>query len=129
MRLAEMLRATMETERPNILPEAAIARLAEHATRYAEQISRSRFAIGDLVTPVSDCDLKGAGDPHLVIDTRSGAAPEFGTASHIYRDGARLDMRVLFIHRDSIVALWTESFKFKRWAAKPLETADVSAAD
>ena len=129
MSFTEMLSRSLKAKSPTILPEAAIARLRESAARYAEQMRGCRFAVGDIVTPVSDCELKGAGAPHLVIETRSGAAPEFGTGSNIHRDGARLDMRVLVIHKGNIVSLWTESFKFERWAAKPLETADVSATD
>ena len=126
MDLSEMLRRVRdERESPQILPEAAIARLAEYAARYAEQLAGPRFGVGDLVTPVSDCDLRPAGAPHRVVDVRIGAAPEFGAGAYTNSNGGRFDIRVLCIRDDCVCAYWTESYKFERWT----EAADVRAAD
>lgn len=130
MGLAEMLLNMNEAEaRPTILPEAAIARLAEHAARYAEQLEGPRFKIGDLVTPVSDCDIKGVGEPHRVIDVRPGALPEFGPRTGTNADGRRYDIRILAICGDTVCALWSESFKYERYVAPAGNAADVRAAD
>jgi len=79
MGLAEML-AEMGRDGDDyakILPEAAVMRLQEAADRYAEQLTGPRFKVGQLVTPALGGDIKNAGDPHVVIEIRSNAEPDF----------------------------------------------------
>ncbi|WP_051949290.1 hypothetical protein [Methylosinus sp. PW1] len=107
---------------PSILPEAAIARLREAGERYAVG---NLFRIGDIVTPRKDSDVKGAGDPHVVIETKDSSKAEFAfvgaPGSNTF--GQRLDLRVLHISNDRIVPHWVESWQFEWW------TEQTAAAD
>jgi hypothetical protein len=98
---------------PKIDPEAAVMRLREWAARYAEAGDGPRFAVGDLVTPIADSPLHGAGEPHYVIETRrvcrADSMPSICTCS-------RDDMRVLYLSRDNVLPLWVESAQFERWS-------------
>ena len=96
---------------PKILPEAAIARMREVAAKIA---SPSPFGVGDLVTPCAWAATRGAGEPHIVVEIgtfgrATGGHTEPGAVSY----GAILDMRVLSISRDDVVAHWVESWQFE----------------
>ena len=89
-----------EAVRCRIDPEAAIARMREFAAAKAQG---QRFAVGDLVTPSPGGDLRGHGEPFLVIDV-------FPRVAEI---GHRMpDMRVLCVQDDSVMCVAVESFWF-----------------
>lgn len=79
-----MARAMREDDdgKPTILPEAAIMRLREFATIYAEFPS---FKPGDIVTPRKDGTLRGAGEPNIVLEVAMHATPLFDAASRWQR--------------------------------------------
>lgn len=110
-----------ENDVATILPEAAVMTLRETAARYIEQLNGPRFSPGDLVTPVAAGSLKGAGEPHIVLEVRAGVEPFWNPcqgSSHTSQ-GARLDTRVAnFIRSDEVSPFWCESFEFERWTDK-----------
>lgn len=112
MSFAEFLHDLQEAEAgPKILPEAAIARMREVAAKVA---SPNPFSVGDLVTPCAWASIKGAGDPHIVVEVGTlGRATNGNTEPGSVAYGAVLDMRVLSVSRDSVVAHWVESWMFE----------------
>lgn len=127
MNLADMFRATLEDgERAPVLPEAAVMRLTEAAALYTEQMRGPRFQVGAWVTPRADSNLKGHGEPHIVVDIHTDAKP--GWLGH--NDGGCEDTRVLYLRRDTAVTAWCESFELEPWThpakAKP-EPSDADA--
>ena len=109
-----------------ILPEAAVTRLREYARHYAQPCP---FAVGDLVTPRADCDLKGHGDPHVVIEVDNCGARYFIKDAADSEFGAVFDIRILRIcGDDNIRAYWLESWKFEPWTPPaPAETPAEAA--
>lgn len=106
-----------EMEAPKPLPEAVIADLRSKFDLYGKQ----RFAPGDLVTPAKNSDMKGAGEPHIVLEVRSLPEPLFSDAvrpgSNSY--GVRLDMRIATrIPSGEIVAGWVESYQFEPYTGE-----------
>ena len=120
MGLAEMLAMAARDhdgkDTPRILPQAAIMRMRETADHYAEMLKGPRFKIGDIVTPRADANMKGDGDPHLVLETRR-AEPDFGVGGEgSCAFGCRYDMRVLSVpDNENVVAHWVESYTFELW--------------
>lgn len=94
-----------------IPPYAAVARLREAAARFAEQQRGPRFRVGDLVTPVSDGNVKGAGAPHIVVSITDGSAEN--------------DLRVLYFCFDTIVSKQLPSREFELWSAPETGAADA----
>ena len=128
MDLERLLLRVREEAAPPIPPEAAVARLAEHAERYAEMLMGPRFEVGDLVTPVADCGDRDAGKPHHVVEVNPEATPIW-TKDCCGRFGGRPDMRVLYFAGDTVESHWVESFNYEPWTAAAAEAADVRAAD
>ena len=118
MNFAEMLAhasARLKGDKPQILPEAAVARIKEHATRYAEMMNGPRFKVGDWVTPISDSCLKAAGTPQLVVEIRTHGLPfcDQPAASVVF--GAHNDTRVLRMKDGDVAPFWVESFMLEAW--------------
>lgn len=101
-----------DDEWPKILPEAAIERLREYAQRYRTPCP---FEPGDLVTPRKDAPIRGAGQPHIVLEVRRDAdlcfAGEPGTTGF----GMRFEMRVAILCGDHIAAHWVEHHGFRAY--------------
>lgn len=97
------------------LPEAQIMELKALQQRYAAPCP---YVSGDLVTPRGNCNVKGAGLPHIVLEVGrpSEAAEPESTASNGY--GRRIDMRVACYseRKASIAAFWVESFEFEPYS-------------
>lgn len=106
--------AEQRNEKPKILPEAAVARLREAATHYAEALEGPRFSIGDLVTSKADMNIRDSGYPAIVVDVIPGA-PRFHGDPGSIGEGRRLDMRILRVNDDMIVPFWCESWQYERW--------------
>jgi hypothetical protein len=71
-------------------PGAAMMRLGEAAPRYTRA---NPFHAGDWVTPIKDSDVKGHGDPHLVIETEAADGLRPPGELHF----KRRDLRLLFL--------------------------------
>ena len=119
MSLAEMLERIAKEQResaaPEILPEAAIERLREHAARYAEMLTGPRFKVGDLVKPIADTPIKGVDGPHLVVETRRVEAPQFVGNAGMNTFGAYWDTRVLCMANGCVSPFWIESYQLEPW--------------
>ncbi|MCW6507082.1 hypothetical protein [Lichenifustis flavocetrariae] len=103
--------AAKEAKRAKPLPEAVVMELREAAKRYARV---NPFKVGDLVTPTTGANIKGQGDPHVVIGLRQPTyAFDGNPGSHTY--GLRIDMRVLQIIDGLTVPFWVESAMFDAW--------------
>jgi hypothetical protein len=108
---------TKERE-PDILPEAAIARLREASQHYARPC---QFKVGDLITPVQDSYVKGSGKPHLVIAILWNPEFRFDGDPGDVTYGARFDIRILSISPDGFMAPhWCESAGFQLYARSTL---------
>lgn len=104
-----------ERDGSTILPEAQVMTLKEIAARYSER----PFSVGDLVTPRTGYNLKGAGAPHIVVEVlpsgeflsppnASGGSPSFG---------ARYSMRIVCLDSNEYVAFWVEPWTFEPYSA------------
>jgi hypothetical protein len=100
---------------PAPLPEAAIADLRELCSRYT---AGCPFRVGDLVTPRGGYNLRGPGDPHIVVEVADvpvrnldNSADSSGWASCAF--GARLDIRVAHIQNGKMTMHWSESWMYE----------------
>lgn len=90
-------------------------RLGEAYKRYAACLEQIPFAAGSLVTPRKDASVHGRGLPHVVLEVRNAAAPDFtgdvGAASY----GRRAQMRVARMVKEDLVCYWVEAWEFEVW--------------
>lgn len=120
MDLAELLAhanmVTSSAEAPKIDPEVALMRLREVAARHAEADAGPRFKVGDVVTPASDSNIKGASEPHVVVATWK-ATHNFDDREDVgsCKRGCRDDLRVICFQGEHIVPFWVESSEFTLW--------------
>lgn len=103
-----------ERDATNPVPEAQVATLSEAAERYA---AGCPFKPGDLVTPRKGFNLKGAGDPCVVVEVPEVPYRNFETSDpHDNGNpnyGGRLDVRILCFATGDVVAYWGESWKLE----------------
>ena len=96
----------------SLLREAAVARLQDVAQAFHAPFP---FKVGDLITPRADAPIKGAGEPHLVVEVNPNAEAlvdeEFGASTY----GARPTIRSLHLSNDKVVAHWSEHWFFVPW--------------
>lgn len=92
------------------LPEASIMEMRDLLARYNE----APFEVGDLVTPRKNAPVRGAGDPHIVLERRDGAVadPHTSTGEGNGR-GRRYDMRVACHMTGHLSMFWVESCEFE----------------
>lgn len=91
--------------------DAQVMRLKEYAERYDEPCP---YKVGDIVTPRSDVCLRGAGNPHVVLEVRKTPIHNFTDRPGTIDYGTRHDMRVaFFVDNDDIVTLWQESHMYE----------------
>jgi len=116
---AEMLAARLaadENEGPKFLPEAAIMRLREAASAYAVGCP---FKVGDIVTLRKGYNIKGDGDPAIVVEVASVPHRTFDDqdpGAQLF--GMRLDMRTVCIRGDRVCAHWQESWHFEPYTGE-----------
>lgn len=103
-------------------PDALCITLREIAAAYAAPCP---FKAGDIVTPRRNYNIKGAGEPHVVLEVITRPDPNFGaakspveTSSHAY--GARRDVRIACENGGHIAAFWMES-----WTLEPYRGPDA----
>lgn len=109
--LADLLGQQEESEqvpkRP--LPEAQVMELRAMAERWHGRAGR--FKVGDLVTPVANCNYKGAGEPLLVLSVGGGPGPALDPGG-IGGGGYGFDPDVLVValsHNNVLSKVWFES--------------------
>ena len=110
-------------DEPVPMPPADIAciTLREIAETYQKPCP---FKVGDLVTPRRGYWVKGAGEPHVVVEVfdppRRFFSQEDCEAVNTITYGARLDMRVVCMssHSRSIVAYCGESWGYEPFVVK-----------
>jgi hypothetical protein len=105
-------------DEPMPLPEAQCMELREVFAAYT---AGCPFKPGDLVTPRPNCDMKGKGRPHIILDvlpepvTSFQSADPTDTCSNSY--GRRIDVRVAsFAVPDQIGVWWMESWQLEPYA-------------
>lgn len=120
---------------PKLSSSELVAKLKTLGDRYGLP-AFTRFKVGDLVTPTKGLAVKGAGEPHLIVeivDSKPRSEP-IDTAILAGSDtvhagsnafGARMDMRVLTLAGGSgKIASWSvESWVFETWTP-PATTAN-----
>lgn len=96
-------------------PEAQLMRLREAAPRFIPVDGRQPlpFSVGDIVTPRTDSNVKGDGNPHIVVEANPEAAPSWHADVGSPEFGARFNMRVLCIMGGDIAAFWVEAANFE----------------
>lgn len=97
---------------------AVVMDLREIAERYNAPCP---FKAGDLVTPRSDSNLKGVGEPHIVIEVASEPI-RFLPSNEVHdigsmHFGARLDIRTATKVDGTVVCHWGESFSFEPYGS------------
>ena len=114
-RLAMMMAEEDEDAGQRPLPEALIMSLQEAHGNYA---AGNQFMPGQIVTPRRGYDAKGAGEPHIVLETR---APEYDFRADVGSNayGKRLDIRVagMCSRGAELSAWWVESWCFEPYVA------------
>lgn len=121
MSLARMLAAMADddNERPSLpSPEGQIARLVEYLDHRAQPLP---FKVGDFVTVRSDAPIKGAGQPHVVVETNADAGLSWvGAESGDWQFGARYTMRVACLHPSGfLIEHWVWHGHFAPYEAAP----------
>ena len=125
MRESEMIRAMLgrgdddeERRPPRPLPEAQIATLREICARYT---AGCPFAVGDLVTPRAGVNVRGAGEPHIVVEIADEPHRPFDGSGTSSSYGNRLDMRTAGLAGDNetMVMHWVESWTFEPYREEP----------
>ena len=109
------------SDKPDILPEAAVAELQ---LTYQAFSRPNPYRPADLVTPRSNAGVRGAGKPHIVLEildeprrlwiadgVREVLSSGFGTL---------VDMRVAEISDTGVSAFWVESWRFDTYQAAGL---------
>jgi hypothetical protein len=112
MDLARMLAEhdRKQPDSPPTPPDVLAHTLLEIFARYA---AGNPFKPGDLVTPRKNYNIRGAGQPHVVVEILDGAAlaeREAGSIAH------RADMRLVCEERGEIAPFLGESWCFERYA-------------
>lgn len=114
MSLTELLAAMEKGSTAEGRPPAMAAEvLLAYGATYAAFLTGCRFSAGDLVTPLRNSNMKGAGDPHVVLEVRSAEQPYFTDETSSTGFGRRLDMRVASFYGDTIARHWVESIDFE----------------
>ena len=110
--LSDILGGMDERKAP---PAMAAELLVEYRDRYQEFLEGCRFKPGDLVTPLADSIIAGAGEPCIVIELRC-CTPIFEGDPSTPQFGQRLDMRVARFMGDDIVRFWAESVDYEPYS-------------
>lgn len=83
---------------------------------YQEHRKHCPFGPGDLVTPRDGVNFKGAGDPHIVLEVRADAEPQFSIGEpNSSGFGHRLNIRVACMHGEILTPFWMESWVLDKW--------------
>lgn len=110
-------------------PAAVVMDLREAAALYATSVASCPYKIGDIVTPRQHFTVKGAGEPHIVVDMVADVSPLFDSGepgSNAW--GKRIDMRIIQMSNGNRVSHWVESFEFELYADAVKRKADAAAA-
>lgn len=90
--------------------EAQIMQLKEMYADYGV----ARFNRGDLVTAKANSGTRGAGLPHIVLDTDYGSAYHFTDDTSSAMNGRRHEIRVLcFVDNATMTSFWGESHDYE----------------
>ena len=103
-------------EKPRKAPPAMAADLlVEYRDQYQAFLEGCPFEPGDLVTPLGNSKVIGAGEPCVVLELRAGT-PIFEGDTGTPGFGERLDMRIARFMNDSIVRFWAESVDYEPYS-------------
>lgn len=99
-------------------PDVLCVTLREVFERYAAPCP---FKPGDLVTTIKGANLRGAGEPHMVLDVLDRPTPNFAAAEGAMDTsscnfGQKRDMRLLCESEGRLTAFWVESWQFEPYA-------------
>ncbi|MBB2959892.1 hypothetical protein [Methylobacterium sp. R2-1] len=104
-------------------PDVLCTTLREELARYQQPCP---FKAGDLVTPRATAPFKGRGEPHMVVEVRADAEPDFNEAKTGNDYGCRNDIRVMSEVGEVLPLHWVESFYFEPYTgpgSKPEQKA------
>lgn len=114
---------------PEIQREAMAMRLKEALPRFQRACP---FKVGDLITPYPDAPVRGAGDPHLVIDVEPEAEEVFAEFEGLPGlHSAKFDIRALFLSTDraTLHPIWSESAWYEPYPSAASRAAPTEAGD
>lgn len=82
----------------------------------------ARFKVGDFVTPKKSSNIKDAGEPHIVVETRE-AEPDFTQSDRVVPGcnvfGARWELRIADYSGTEAVCHWVECWQIEPFKAQP----------
>lgn len=114
--------ADEDDDRPDIADCGKVELLQDLFKRYSLTLNNGcRFSPGDLVTPRRNSNVKGAGEPHIVLEVRNRPEPTFvGDNAVSSAFGVRQDIRVSCYNKGSgsLALYWAESFEFEPWSER-----------
>jgi hypothetical protein len=116
--LEAIFEGMVQEEPPALHPDAVIARLKEACASY---VTGCKFSVGDLVTPRAGMNLRGEGEPHIVLEVFStpvrilDANDPSDSCGNTF--GSRLDIRTANMVGDTLVPHMGESWHFVRYTA------------
>jgi hypothetical protein len=100
---------------PTIHPKAAIALMREFARAYA---AGNVFKVNDLVTPRKWSDMKGPGNPHIVVEVADAPIRVFQGSPFGSTFGNRQDIRVISVMDGDVTPFWAESWAFEPYTGE-----------
>lgn len=85
----------------------------------AYDYGRPVFKKGDIVTPKRQSGTKGAGLPHIVLETNYGCEPYWTEDGTSARNGRRHEVRVMcYVNNEQMVPFWGESHEYEPYDPK-----------
>lgn len=107
------------SDRHTTLPiETCLATLRDQAQRLVEPCP---FKAGDLITVRSGCDVKGAGNPHIVVEVLAEPFTDTRAEPGSNRFLRQYTMRVCHYHGDCLTVHAVEHACFEPWTGKHAE--------
>lgn len=124
--LEELTKGGGDTNKRDRVPAKVLKRMRELYQRYEASEAKCPFKPGDLVTPEENLNIRGAGEPHVVLEVIPGhhvfASGEDVTSSAF---GRRIDMRVVRTENHNgdwiMLPFWVESWCYVPYIEKEEE--------
>ena len=80
------------------------------------------FQVGDLVTPRKGSNLRGRGQPHIIVEVNGEATPDWDKSDHTSHNYGRRPQLRMFVAmnsnetpEDQMVPFWVEAWQLEPW--------------
>lgn len=96
-------------------PSVQAKRLVQQYRIYERCLTEDVFKPGDLVTPRPEANLKGAGQPHIILEINR-QAPQFNGATPGGTTwGRKPEIRVMAMYGETFAIFWCEMHEYEAW--------------